>query len=47
MTDFRRAPISTSFGRRPVYLASQVICLACHIIRAKASTYGIFMGACV
>ncbi|KAM0228550.1 hypothetical protein ACHAPO_010627 [Fusarium lateritium] len=46
-SNFFWAPISTSFGRRPVYLASQVICLACHIIRAKASTYGIFMGACV
>ncbi|RBQ69653.1 hypothetical protein FVER14953_10019 [Fusarium verticillioides] len=46
-SNFFWAPISTSFGRRPVYIASQVICLACHIIRAKASTYGIFMGACV
>ncbi|KAF9766531.1 hypothetical protein IL306_001044, partial [Fusarium sp. DS 682] len=45
-SNFFWAPVSTSFGRRLVYLASQVICLACHIIRAKASTYGIFMGAC-
>ncbi|CAJ0550132.1 Ff.00g100620.m01.CDS01 [Fusarium sp. VM40] len=46
-SNFVWAPISTSFGRRPVYLASQLICLACHVIRAKASTYGVFMGACV
>ncbi|RSL89012.1 hypothetical protein CDV31_015951 [Fusarium ambrosium] len=46
-SNFVWAPISTSFGRRPVYLASQLICMACHIIRAKASTYGTFMVACV
>ncbi|KAM0484909.1 hypothetical protein ACHAP7_002926 [Fusarium lateritium] len=46
-SNFLWAPISTSFGRRPVYLTSQLICLACHVIRAKASTYGVFMGACV
>ncbi|KAF5678621.1 substrate-H+ antiporter [Fusarium heterosporum] len=46
-SNFFWAPVSTSFGRRPVYLASQVICLVSHILRAKASTYGIFMGACV
>ncbi|KAF4977233.1 hypothetical protein FZEAL_6216 [Fusarium zealandicum] len=46
-SNFIWAPISTSFGRRPVYLASQLICLACHIIRARASTYGTFMVACV
>ncbi|KAM0543456.1 hypothetical protein ACHAPJ_012320 [Fusarium lateritium] len=46
-SNFVWAPISTSFGRRPVYLASQLICLACHILRAKASTYGTFMVACV
>ncbi|KAF4459581.1 HOL1 substrate-H+ antiporter [Fusarium albosuccineum] len=46
-SNFIWAPISTSFGRRPVYLASQIICLASHILRAKASSYGTFMVACV
>lgn len=40
-------PLSTSFGRRPVYLASTLVCLASSIWRAKATTYGSFMGACV
>jgi hypothetical protein len=42
-----RVPISTSFGRRPVYLLSQLICLGSAIWRARAQTYGSFMGACV
>ncbi|KAH7150563.1 major facilitator superfamily domain-containing protein [Dactylonectria estremocensis] len=46
-SNFFWAPISTSFGRRPVYLASQLICIACHIIRARAKTYRVFMAACV
>lgn len=42
-----RVPLSTSFGRRPVYLASLLICFSSAIWRARAQTYGSFMGACV
>lgn len=42
-----RVPIQTSFGRRPVLLASTLICLASNIWRAEAQTYRSFMGACV
>lgn len=42
-----RVPLSTSFGRRPVYLASQLICFGSAIWRARAQTYSSFMGACV
>jgi MFS family permease len=45
-SNFLWVPISTSFGRRPVYLASQLICLASCIWRARATTYNSFMGAC-
>lgn len=40
-------PISTAFGRRGVYLISQIICFGSSIWRAKATTYASFMGACV
>lgn len=43
----RRVPISTSFGRRPVLFFSTLVCFASSIWRAKANTYGSFMGACV
>lgn len=46
-SNFIWVPLSTSFGRRPVYLASQLICLGSCIWRARAQTYGSFMGACV
>ncbi|KAF2110617.1 MFS transporter-like protein [Lophiotrema nucula] len=46
-SNFIWVPLSTSFGRRPVYLASQLICFATSIWRAKAKSYGSFMGACV
>ena len=46
-SNFIWVPISTSFGRRPAYLASQLICLGSSIWRARAQTYGSFMGACV
>ncbi|KAK4937454.1 hypothetical protein LTR10_021906 [Elasticomyces elasticus] len=46
-SNFIWVPLSTSFGRRPVYIASQLICLGSSIWRAKAQTYGSFMGACV
>ena len=42
-----RVPISTSFGRRPVLLASTLLCLGSAIWRAEAKTYSSFMGACV
>jgi hypothetical protein len=42
-----RVPISTSFGRRPVYLLSQLINFGTSIWRAKATSYNSFMGACV
>ncbi|KAI9690154.1 MAG: hypothetical protein M1822_009115 [Bathelium mastoideum] len=46
-SNFIWVPISTSFGRRPVYILSQLICLGSCIWRARAKTYGSFMGACV
>ncbi|KAK3704869.1 hypothetical protein LTR37_013560 [Vermiconidia calcicola] len=46
-SNFIWVPLSTSFGRRPVYLASQLVCVASAIWRARAKTYGSFMGACV
>lgn len=42
-----RVPLSTSFGRRPVYIASTTICLASSIWRARAQSYNSFYGACV
>lgn len=46
-SNFIWVPISTSFGRRPAYIFSQIICFGSSIWRAKATTYGSFMGACV
>ncbi|KAI9815927.1 MAG: hypothetical protein M1827_001919 [Pycnora praestabilis] len=46
-SNFIWVPLSTSFGRRPVLLASTIICLGSCIWRAKATTYSSFMGACV
>ncbi|KAF2193679.1 MFS general substrate transporter [Zopfia rhizophila CBS 207.26] len=46
-SNFVWVPISTSFGRRPVYLLSQLINFGTSIWRAKATSYGSFMGACV
>ena len=40
-------PIASSYGRRPVMILSTLICLGSSIWRAKAKTYGSFMGACV
>ena len=45
-SNFFWVPMSTSFGRRPVYLFSQVINIVSCIWRARAQTYGSFMGAC-
>jgi hypothetical protein len=39
--------MAQTFGRRPVAIFSSVICLASMIWRAKATSYGSFMGACV
>ncbi|KIW18807.1 hypothetical protein PV08_03096 [Exophiala spinifera] len=46
-SNFIWVPLSTSFGRRPVYIVSNLICLGSSIWRARAQTYGSFMGACV
>lgn len=46
-SNFVWVPLSSSFGRRVVYIASQLICLASMVWRARAQTYGSFMGACV
>ncbi|KAF2720753.1 MFS general substrate transporter [Polychaeton citri CBS 116435] len=46
-SNFIWVPISTTFGRRPVYILSQTICFVSSIWRAVAKDYGSFMGACV
>ncbi|KAH8675197.1 major facilitator superfamily domain-containing protein [Ilyonectria robusta] len=46
-SNFFWVPISTSFGRRPVLIFSQIVCLASHIWRAKAADYNGFMGAAI
>lgn len=46
-SNFIWVPISSSFGRRVVYITSQLVCLGSMIWRARAQSYGSFMGACV
>ncbi|EMD68313.1 hypothetical protein GGP41_001858 [Bipolaris sorokiniana] len=46
-SNFIWVPISSSFGRRPVLLLSQLINFGTSIWRAKANSYGAFMGACI
>lgn len=46
-SNFIWVPISTSFGRRPVYILSQLVVLGSAIWRARAMNYSSFMGACV
>lgn len=46
-SNFIWVPISTSCGRRPVLIFSQLICFASSIWRAKATTYSSFMGATI
>lgn len=46
-SNFIWVPLSSSMGRRIVYIASQLICLGSMIWRARAQTYGSFMGACI
>ncbi|KHN98022.1 MFS transporter [Metarhizium album ARSEF 1941] len=40
-------PLATSKGRRVVLIASQVLCLASYIWRAKATSYTSFMGSII
>ncbi|PSS20568.1 hypothetical protein M430DRAFT_139203 [Amorphotheca resinae ATCC 22711] len=46
-SNFFWIPIQTCFGRRPVLIFSCLICFGSSIWRAKANSYGSFMGACV
>lgn len=46
-SNFIWVPLQTAFGRRPVLIASTIICLASNIWRAVAPSYASFMGACV
>lgn len=46
-SNFIWVPIQTCFGRRPVLIASTLICFGSSIWRAKANSYNSFMGACV
>ncbi|PNS14916.1 hypothetical protein CAC42_2145 [Sphaceloma murrayae] len=46
-SNFIWVPISSSYGRRPVLIASNLIVLGSMIWRAVAPSYGSFMGACV
>ncbi|RDL30328.1 uncharacterized protein BP5553_10206 [Venustampulla echinocandica] len=46
-SNFIWVPIQTCFGRRPVLIFSSLICFGSSIWRAKATSYGSFMGACV
>ncbi|KAF2862511.1 MFS general substrate transporter [Piedraia hortae CBS 480.64] len=46
-SNFIWVPLSTAFGRRPVYIFSQLLCFVSSIWRALATDYASFMGACV
>jgi len=46
-SNFIWVPLSTSFGRRGVYITSQLVCLGSMVWRARAQTYNSFMGACI
>lgn len=46
-SNFIWVPISSTFGRRPVYIFSNLIVFASAIWRARANSYNSFMGACV
>ncbi|KAI9716394.1 MAG: hypothetical protein M1828_000336 [Chrysothrix sp. TS-e1954] len=46
-SNFFWVPLASTFGRRPVMIASQVVNLGSAIWRARATTYGSFMGASV
>lgn len=46
-SNFIWVPLMTCFGRRPTVIVSSLLCFASAIWRARANTYGSFMGACV
>lgn len=46
-SNFIWVPLQTCFGRRPVLILSTLVCFGSSIWRAKAHSYGSFMGACV
>ncbi|KAH8688315.1 major facilitator superfamily domain-containing protein [Ilyonectria robusta] len=46
-SNFIWVPMSTCFGRRPVMILSSLICAISSIWRARATSYGSFMGASV
>jgi len=46
-SNFIWVPLMMCFGRRPIVIMSSVLCFASAIWRARANTYGSFMGACV
>ncbi|RDW62642.1 hypothetical protein BP5796_10944 [Coleophoma crateriformis] len=46
-SNFIWVPLQTCFGRRPVLIFSTLVCFGSSIWRARANTYGSFMGACV
>ncbi|RFU33317.1 hypothetical protein B7463_g2986, partial [Scytalidium lignicola] len=46
-SNFIWVPLQTCIGRRPVLILSTAICFGSSIWRAKANSYGSFMGACV
>ena len=45
--DHLRMPLSSAIGRRPILLLSSLLALGSSIWKARATTYGSFMGACV
>lgn len=45
-SNFLWVPLSTAYGRRFVMIVTQIINIASSIWRARAQTYGSFMGAC-
>lgn len=44
-SNFVWVPLSTTFGRRPVSILSQLVCFGSAIWRAKATSYNSFLGA--
>ncbi|KAK7398455.1 hypothetical protein QQX98_012163 [Neonectria punicea] len=46
-SNFIWVPMSTCFGRRPVMILSSLVCAISSIWRARATSYGSFMGASV
>ncbi|RAL59453.1 hypothetical protein DID88_006826 [Monilinia fructigena] len=46
-SNFIWVPIQNFYGRRPVLIFSSAVCFASSVWRARANSYGSFMGACV